>query len=89
VKRRKRKSSPKLEPARYYVSSRIPIPEIRGDPNRYPLKRMKVGSSFAFQEAEENRVRQAVFRYRENGAKSVKFTIRGEGKGRRRIWRIA
>ena len=78
----------KLTEPRFRVSKDIPIPQLH-DPDRYPLKRLKVGWSFGFPADEEARVRNAIARYRKNGAKSVRFTIRSEGKDRGRCWRIA
>lgn len=87
---RKKKAIPIPESdARHYkLTSGIPIPPPQFQPDRYPLKRMKVGQSFGFPDKEEQRVRSGIARYRQT-AKSVKFTIRREKKkGRCRVWRI-
>lgn len=74
---------------RYKLTAGIPIPPPRSDPNRYPLKRMKIGHSFGFPAKEEQRVRSAIARYRK-AAKSAKFTMRFDKgrKDRRRLWRV-
>ena len=73
---------------RYRLTKRIPIP-VRYDPDHFPIRKMKVGESFGFPAQEQGRVRNAIGRYRANGAKSVRFTIRIDGKDRCRCWRIA
>jgi len=88
---RKKKIVPITESdARHYkITSGIPIPPPRNQPNRYPLKRMKVGQSFGFPTKEEGPVRNAIQRFRAT-AKSITFTIRFDKnrKDRRRIWRV-
>jgi hypothetical protein len=88
---RKQKGAPVHEnDARHYkLTSGIPIPPPRTQPNRYPLKRMKIGQSFGFPIKEEGPVRNAIQRFRAT-AKSITFTIRFDKnrKDRRRIWRV-
>ena len=88
---RKKKTAmvPEHDARRYRLTAGIPIPPPRNEPNRYPLKRMKIGQSFGFPIKEEGPVRNAIARYRQT-AKSITFTIRfdRDRKDRRRIWRV-
>ena len=91
--KKRAESVPADDARRYKITAGIPIPPPRSQPNRYPLKRMKIGQSFGFPLKEEGPVRNAITRLRAK-AKSITFTIRfDEKKGvrrkdRRRIWRI-
>jgi hypothetical protein len=87
--RPKKNAVPENDARRYKLTAGIPIPPPRNQPNRYPLKRMKIGDSFGFPVKEEGPVRNAIARYRV-GAKSVTFTIRfdRDSKERRRVWRV-
>jgi hypothetical protein len=86
---KKKNAVPENDARRYKLTDGIPIPPPRNQPNRYPLKRMKIGQSFGFPIKEEGPVRNAIARYR-TGAKSTTFTIRfdKDRKDRRRIWRV-
>ena len=68
----------------YEIEKNIPLVQRRGP--RYPFRKMDVGDSFEFPEAERQKIGNAALKFGQcNG---MKFTVQKTGEDAARCWRV-